>query len=510
VRPPSIRPRHQPAQLPTVARALGAAGAIWGLAVMAVFVADRIDSTTLSVLHNAGARRGDIGYALAAIAAALAALVAAVVGTAWFKGWLLAGFGVAYATLAAEAVAASTHHDRLGGFLLLAVAPSVPVLAAAVVWAWAVHLVHALAVVGLVTSLVVITPVLGGTVLQDNLQEVRLFAGHQPHWMVEHRADNAFVDGLGRVWGVQPWRLADTAALHLRDPLSGRFEVLLTRPDGWPPSVIGTDAGGRTWLVSSELADPFAPVFDYEVDGHIARLPGPDRPLPPLDAVALDTGRGNIVALHSDLSLDARAVLEIHDAERGWRTVTTPVAHPGRTATIDIAVDRRGAVVVWHEGRPDLLHRYDGTRWERLTLPFAAASITDAASAPIALDPFRAFVPGVDAALRLHDPVGGRLVTLDEAGAVSGTVPLRDGVPLAVDSEGRVWVRGPRGLVLLSAEGEPIYDSAAAGLPSAVVESVAVGEEHAWLLVRRGRATTLLRFDHGAALSSAGPVAPAP
>jgi hypothetical protein len=492
LRPHRLRPG-------TLAAALTLAGALSGLVAMAVFVATRIDASTLSALHNASARRADLAFATLAALAAATTLAVWATSHSWYRAWMVAPLGVLYGTLAAEAITASGREDRAAALVLLAVAPSLAIVVGAAIAAWGVHRGHLVAVVALASSLALAPAVLAATVLADDLADARLFANQLPGWRVERRADHVSVDSAGRAWGVTPWELASPASLLLRDPDSGEFRAVRTRAEGWPPTLLGSDRLGRTWWASSALENPFQPVLEVESAGRFSTVAPPAWPLPPLDAVALGSD-GTLAALHADHAGSGALVLEIHD-DGGWRAVRPPLPHRGRTALVDLAVDDDGSIWIWHEAAPSELRRFHRDRWTTVPLPFVPGLVSDVRTVPVAVAPPVVFVPGPDDRLRLHDEAGRQLVTLDTGGRRGDPVPVPTGRPVVVDGGGRVWVARPGGVAVVAANGTVLYDSGRAGLPSIEVESVAVGEDHAWIAVRRERARAILRFDHGAALA---------
>jgi hypothetical protein len=483
------------------ARFAGSVGAVWGVVAVGYLLSRWIDTTTTSMLHNPTARRADIGWGVLALLVALVAAVAVVRASPRALRVLLPILAPAYGVAAMRALDASPRRDRLASELLFTVPPTVLLLAAAVlvVVATAHHplrvAIEAVAVVSLVAVL------LGATLLRDPASEARVFAGLLPYWQVEREVDNAFVDDAGVVWGVRPWALAETAGLYRFD--DGRFLHVADRDDGWPPTVVGTLADGGTVMVSSARDNPFEPIFEVHRDGAIERLPTPQPPLPPLDGIAVDAASGRVFGLHSDFAVPARAVLEIFD-DGEWETVDTPLEHAGRLASVDVAVDRRGRLWVWHGGEPATIHRFDGREWTSARLPFRARSATDVAALPLTMDPFDTFLPDGSGNLWLFDSDRSRLATLapDDSLTVGPVLP-EDCVPVTLDHRRRVWCREPGGLTIVGRDGAVLYDTRRSGLPTVEVVSVAVGAEHAWVLVQRGEGQALLRFDHSDALGDA-------
>jgi hypothetical protein len=248
-----------------------------------------------------------------------------------------------------------------------------------------------LATVGLAGGLVVVVPGLAVTWLEGPLEEARVFAGLHPAWHVERQLDHVVVDDAGNAWGVRPWEAAALVSLSLRDPGTGRFEAALDRAEGRPPLVLGTDARGATWMVSSELDDPFEPVFEYYLEGRFTRIEPPERPLPPLDAVALDSRRTRVYGLHSNFAIPGRAVLEVYEDGK-WHAIDTPVAYRDRASLVDMAVGLDGHVWVWHDEQSSTLHRYDGRSWNTVELAFDIESSADLSLLSPALDPFQALL----------------------------------------------------------------------------------------------------------------------
>lgn len=482
------------------ARLVGVAGAVWAVVAAGYLLSRWVDETTVSILHNPAARRADLGWGVLALVIGMAALAALLRTPPRALRVVLPLAALGYGVTTALALNASARRDRLASDLLFSVAPTLLMVVAAVILvaAMAHHpvrvAVEAAAVVAVVSVL------LGTTLLRDPTSEARVFAGLVPHWQVERAVDNVFVDDAGTAWGVRPWALAETATLYRLD--GGRFERVADREDGWPPTVVGTLAGGATVMVLSERDDPFEPVFEVHRDGKVERLPAPDPPLPPLDAVAVDPATGRVFGLHSDFAVPARAVLEIYDDGR-WETVETPLEHSGRVASVDAGVDPRGRLWVWHDGDPATIHRYDEGRWTSVRLPFRARSATDVDEPPLTMDPFDTFLHDRRGALWLLDADADRLVTLgrnDEV--VAGPELPADCVPVALDRRQRVWCRYPGGLGVVGPDGEDVYDTRRSGLPSFDVESVAVADDRAWVRVQRGRAEELLRFDHATVLGN--------
>lgn len=470
----------------------GAAGVLAG----GYLVETSADKHVISILHNEAVRRADLGFGALAMALAAVAVVVALTARHWAAGWALGLLALGFVAAAGRAVDASDQPDRLAGLVGLVLPSALLLGIGGLLWCVAGERPR-LAVGAFVSGGAVLAAGIAATSLEDPIDQAQLFAGLQPGWEVEDDVDNVFVDDAGRVWGVRPWAAMEVTALHLRDVRTGRFEPVRTRGSGWPPAVVGSDADGRTWFVSSDAADPFAPLVEVHRSGRIAPAPAPDRPLPPLDAVALDRGAGILFGLHSDFAVPAVAVLEVLEGAT-WTTVATPISHAGRFALVDAAVGTEGELWVWHDGEPDVLHRYDGTTWRTRRLPFDLEPTTERAPAETALDPFRTFIRDGDGHLWVFDREVGRLVGIHPDGSVRrGRRLPADATPLVVDRDGFVWCRSPSGLVVVDDDGVVRYDSAAAGMPDLEVESVAVDRSLAWVRGTLGDGTVLLRFDHG-------------
>jgi len=482
-------------------RRLAVAGGVWGMAACAHLLATSVDKHVISVLHNASARHGALGYSLLGMAVSAAAVIVAVAVRHWAAGGVLGLLALMVAWFTGSALDASDQPNRLAGLVWLVLPPVALLLAGGLWWCLAGDR-RRVAVPGFVTGVGVLGLLLAVTWLEEPIAEARVFAGLQPGWEVEDAVDDVVVDDAGRVWGVRPWKEMAPATLYLRDPSTGRFEVVGERAVGWPPTVLGVDAQDRTWFVSSDADDPFAPLIEAYVDGQVTPAPPSPIPLPPFDAVTLDRGQGTLFALHSDFALPAHAVLEVLQDGR-WSTVATPITHAGRLALVDAAVDRAGGLWVWHDGAPRLLHRYDALGWSTRLLPFDAEPTTATAPEETGLDPFRTFLPGPNGELWVVDAAAHRLVLLDPDERVLRDRPLPDGaVPLALDAAGLAWCRGPSGLLVVDEQGAVRYDAASEGLPEMVVETVAIGRTDAWVRTTFGQSSVLLRFDHAEALGS--------
>jgi hypothetical protein len=478
----------------TWSRRVAVVGGAWGVVASAYLFAASVDKHTISVLHNESARRSELGYSVVAFAVALVAVVVALTIRSWMVCWVVGLLGLVYATAAAMAVDASDQPQRLVSMLVL-VGPPLCLLTIAGVLSCAGSERRRFAVAGFVVGYVVLGAALVSTWLEDPIDQARLFGGLQSGWALERAVDNVYIDDAGRVWGVQPWEGTAPADLYLRDRETGAFELVGTRDVGWPPMVIGSDASGQTWFVSSDADDPFVPLIERYQSGRFVRTPRPQAALPPLDAVALAREEGTLFGLHSNFSLPARAVLEVLDGPR-WRTVATPISHAGRLALVDAAVGREGELWVWHDGRAEILYRYDGSSWSTRRLPFDVEPSWQAAPSDTALDPFRTFISGDGGRLWLHDRDAGRLVGLLPDGSLVRGHPMpADVVPLVI-RDGVAWCRGPSGLLLVDARGDVLYDSTTEGMPDMEIESVAVGETSAWVRAWLGDGRFLVRFDY--------------
>ena len=254
---------------------------------------------------------------------------------------------------------------------------------------------------------------------------------------------------------------AETVTASLLDRRSDTFETLRdVRPAGRRPCSAPTPTVRRGWCSD---ATPFEPVVETFRDGRFTRVPAPDVPLPPLDAVALDRRRGRLYLLHSDFAFPARAVLERFDGTR-WRTEDTPITSPSRLERLDMAVDPDGVLWVWHEGEPATLWRFDGWRGQRCRCRSTSNPLQTCRSSrrPSTRLP-RCSCP--DGALWLFDRDRARLVQLDDAGGIDDTRPLdEECTPLVIDRDERVWCRGPVGLLVVAPDGRVVYDAEVAGL----------------------------------------------
>jgi hypothetical protein len=481
---------------------LGITGAVWGAVSMTYLLYTWVDGSTPSWLHNASARRADLTYGALALVSAIAVLVlfvsplrrTAVVGAA--VGALL------YVTAGLNAIESSERHDRLASVFVFVVPAVALMVAAALRGASALTRPGWRGPVIVAAGLALAAFVLTFTWAEGPIEEQRVFAGLLPSWQLERRVDQVIVDDADNVWGFLPWEETETVTASLLDRRTDTFEPRRERAASWPPIVLGTDAGGATWLVGSDASDPFEPVVETFRDGRFTRIPAPDVPLPPLDAVALDRPRGRLYALHSDFTIPARAVLERFDGT-SWRADTTPITSPSRLARLDMAVDPDGVLWVWHEGAPAMLWRFDGSVWSTVPLPFDVEATRDVPQLSPSVDPFATFLVAPDGALWLFDRDRARLVQLDEDGDVDATRPLdEECTPLVIDREERVWCRGPVGLLVVAPDGRVVYDAEVAGIPVSTVLSIAVASDAAWVRLERDRAVELLRFDHPEALEA--------
>jgi sugar lactone lactonase YvrE len=481
------------------ARGAALAGALWGIAGNAYIVAGSVDETIPSFLQNPSARHDDIVYALTAAAAHVVAL-AALTGPRVphvARTVVAAMAAVAALSLTGEAIVLSAQPNALVALVALALPPFALLVLGSVTMA--LDRGRRSLAVGLLVGVAVSSTVLDVFVVRDPFREAVVYLGLHRDWEVETATDNVVVDGAGNVWGVRPWQAAASSALSRQDD-EGRFTVLDDRPHGWPPTIVGVDAAGDTWIASSDFDDPFEPVVEVYRDGRLHRVSPPAWRLPPLDAMAVDPNGRRFLALHSDFHVPARIVLEEH-ADGQWRTRATPVHVRGRAGHLDLAVDEGGRVWVWHEGEPDRVHVLDGDRWSVPRLEFDAAPIEDLGRLTIRLDTYEAFVRGADDRLWMFDRHGGRLVELAPDGSEDDAIVLpEDCTPMALDHARRVWCGGGSGVRIADAGGTVLYDSGARGLPQFRVESLSVGPDTAWLRVARGDARQLLRFDHVAAL----------
>lgn len=478
-------------------RAVALAGALWGIGANAYLVARSVDETVPSFLQNPTARHDDLVHAFAGGACFTAALVLLLVRRAPEAVRLVAGavLAVTGVTLTAEATVLSAQPNALVGLAVLAMPPFV-LLATGVV---AVAFSRRRRLLGgmLAVALALSVTILDLFVIDDPFREATVFLGLHANWRPEPDVENAFVDGAGNVWGVQPWRSASPSALSRRR--DGRFVELEERAHGWPPTIVGVDGSGATWIASSRLDDPFDPVVERYHDGRLEPVPSPARRLPPFDAVAVDPKGHRFYALHTDFAIPARMVLEIHDGAR-WVARPTPLIVDERPRTIDLAVDPDGRVWVWHGESPDRAYVFSDGVWSVVRLGFEA-SAGDVGHDPITLDPYEVFVSDPDRRLWMFDERTLRLVPASVTNAEATAISLPTGcTPLAFDGEARVWCAGRGRLRVVDASGDVVYDSLAQGLPIFRVQSVAIGEEEAWVVVTRGDARQLLRFDHGAAL----------
>jgi hypothetical protein len=482
-------------------RALGITGAVLGAVSMAYLLSTWVDGSTASWLHNPSARRADLTYGAVALVTAFAVLIlfisplrrTAVVGSA--VGALL------YGTAGLNAIESSERHDRLASAVVLVVPALVLMVAAALRGSSALTRPSWRGPVIVSAALALAAFVLTFTWAEGPIEEHRIFAGLLPSWHLERRVDHVIVDEADNAWGFLPWEETETVTASLLDRRTDTFEALRERAASWPPIVLGTDVSDATWLVGSDASDPFEPVVETFRDGRFTRIPAPDVPLPPLDAVALDRQRGTLYALHTDFAIPARAVLERFDGT-SWRADATPITSPSRLARLDMAVDPDGVLWVWHEGAPATLWRFDGSVWSTVRLPFDVEATREVPQLAPSLDPFATFLVAPDGALWLFDRDRARLVRLDEAGDIDATRPLdEECTPLVIDRDERVWCRGPVGLLVVSPDGRVVYDAEVAGIPDSIVLSIAVASDAAWLRLERDRAVHLLRFDHREALT---------
>lgn len=478
-------------------RAVALAGALWGIGANAYLVARSVDETVPSFLQNPTARHDDLVHAFvggACFTAALALLLVRRVPEV-VRLVVVAVLAVTGVTFTAEAIVLSAQPNALVGLVVIALPPFV-LLAMGVV---AVAFARGRPLLGgvLAVLLALSVAVLDLFVIDDPFREATVFLGLHANWRPEPDVENAFVDGAGNVWGVQPWRIASPSALSLRR--DGRFVELEERAHGWPPTIVGVDGSGATWIASSRLDDPFDPVIERYHDDRLDQVPAPERRLPPFDAVAVDRRGHRFYALHTDFGIPARMVLEIHDGGR-WLARVTPLVVDERPRAIDLAVDPDGRVWVWHGESADRVYIFESGVWSVVRLGFEA-SPGDVGHDPITLDPYDVFVAGPEGSLWMFDEGTRRLVQPPVTSGEAVSIPLPAGcTPLAFDGEARVWCAGRGRLRVVDASGDVVYDSLAQGLPSFRVESVAIGEEEAWVAVTRGDARQLLRFDHAAAL----------
>lgn len=478
-------------------RGVALTGALWGIGANAYMVVRSVDETVPSFLHNPTARHDDLLHAFAGGACFTAALALLFVPrvSEVFRLVAVAVLGVAGVTLTAEAIVLSAQPNALVGLVVLALPPFVFLAMGVVAMAFARGQPLLGGVLAVLLALSV--AVLDLFVIDDPFREATVFLGLHANWRPEPEVENAFVDGAGNVWGVQPWRIASPSALSLRS--DGRFVELEERAHGWPPTIVGVDGSGATWIASSRLDDPFDPVVERYHDGRLEPVPPPARRLPPFDAVAVDPKGHRFYALHTDFGIPARMVLEIHDGSR-WLARVTPLVVDERPRTIDLAVDPGGRVWVWLGDAPDLAYVFANGVWTVVRLGFEA-SPGDVGHDPITLDPYEVFVPGTDGRLWMFDAGARRLVQPSPEGEAADAIPLpAECTPLAFDGQARVWCSGAERLRVVDAGGDVVYDSLAQGLPGFRVESVSIGKREAWVVVTRGDARQLLRFDHAAAL----------
>ncbi|MDQ4134293.1 MAG: hypothetical protein M3179_14090 [Actinomycetota bacterium] len=473
-------------------RVVALVGALTVVGGAAYLTATAVNVNTPSLLQNQSARTPGLGYAAGALAVAIvtAIVVARRRDPGAGEGAVLVVIGVALAALGTEAVAQSDREVLLPTLALAVYLPAALLIGGGCVLC-ATHSREAL--VGGMALVVGLTGVLAATLLVERSDEAVVALGLHEDWEQVTEVDKVFVDGAGHTWGVRPWEQAAPATLSLQE--SGTFRETADRRPAWPPTVLGSDASGTTWIVFSEIDDPFQPVFETYRDGQFSTVPSPASPLPPLDAVVLDGARTRLLGIHSDFAVPSSLVLEVFEAGR-WRTEPTPMTTPGRATSVDMAVDSSGRVWVWHDSDPTRIQRYDGTIWTAVPLPFDLETTTDLDAPPISIDAFRTFFADANGALWLYDRDGSQLVAIDETGA-SGPRPLPAGcTPLTFDFDGRIWCGTGDGLVIVDVDGTSAYDSRDDDLHEFEPVDVAVGPDKAWLLVRRDDRQQLLAFQY--------------